>query len=129
MWTDFISDKKQWLAIFGNGYTPTNLSISHAIFSDNAITLKLFSHLTGNSYPEKWMKNGYNEYTFDLIINGVTTVEIINFSFYGPLELEIKKHNNNYEIKTTINTLCNFACSASAIFTTNIKAYHNDGAV
>lgn len=35
-------------------------------------------------------KNGYNEYTFDLIINGVTTVEIINFSFYGPLELEIK---------------------------------------
>ncbi|QRK85378.1 hypothetical protein JN757_06285 [Pseudomonas granadensis] len=129
MWTDYITDKKQWLAIFGDGYTPPNISISHAIFSDNAITLKLFSNLTGDSYPAKWIKNGYNECAFDLIINNVTTVEIINFSFYGPLDLKIKNNDNKYEIKATINMLCNFTCSASAIFITNIKAYHNDGAV
>ncbi|MHC3823408.1 MULTISPECIES: Imm50 family immunity protein [unclassified Pseudomonas] len=129
MWIDYISDKKQWLAIFGNNYEPADLHISHAIFRDNAITLKLFSHLKGDSYPDKWIKNEYNEYSFDLIINDVKTVEIRNFNLYGKLKLEIKKNNNEHEIKATVNALCNFTCIASGIFIANIKAYNNDGAV
>jgi hypothetical protein len=129
MWTNYISDKKQWLAIFGNSYAPADLNISHAILRDNAITLKLFSRLEGNSYPDKWIKNEYNEYSFDLIINNVTALEIRNFNLYGQLELQINKKNSDFEITATINSACNFKCSASGIFISNIKAYNNDGAI
>ena len=80
MWTNYISDKKQWLAIFGDGYAPTDLNISYAILRDNAITLKLFSRLKDNSYPDKWIKNEYNEFSFDLIINNATTLEVEIFN-------------------------------------------------
>ncbi len=129
MWTNYISDKKQWLAIFGNGYAPTDLNISHAILRDNAITLKLFSRMKDNSYPDKWIKNEYNEFSFDLIINNATTLEVKNFNLCGPLELKINKNNSEFEIKATINSLCNITCKASGIFINNIKAYNNDGAI
>lgn len=128
MWTDYISEKKQWISIFGNNYAPGNLNISYAIFGANAITLKLFSHIEGSGFPEKWIKNDYNEYSFDLIINNVDAVEITDFNFDGRLQLSIENDNKEYKIKIKIGTNCHFACTASGIFVSNIKSYKNDGA-
>ncbi|PWK26982.1 Imm50 family immunity protein [Pseudomonas sp. OV226] len=129
MWTSLISNKKQWESIFGVNYTPKKLKISYAIFKDNSITLTLYNAIEGNEAPDKWLKNGYNEYEFELLLNNVTNVNITNFSFYGALDLTIIKNSTDNDIQIEINNFCKIECKAQSISAINIKAYHNDGSV
>jgi hypothetical protein len=126
MWTSLISNKKQWSSIFGDNYTPKKLEISYAIFKDNSITLKLHNVIEGSEAPDKWLKNGYDEYEFELLLNDVSKVDITNFSFYGSVDLTIIKNISDNDIQIKINNFCKIECKAQSISAINIKAYHND---
>ncbi|SDO69023.1 Immunity protein 50 [Pseudomonas arsenicoxydans] len=126
MWTSLISDKKQWISVFGDKYTPKSLNISYAIFKDNSIKLKLYAPIEENKCPEKWLSNEHNKYEFELLFNQVCDVKISNFSFYGPIHIDITNNKNQNDIHIEINNYCKLACTAQSISAINIKAYHND---
>jgi hypothetical protein len=126
MWTSLISDKKQWISVFGDKYTPKSLNISYAIFKDNSIALKVYAPIEENTCPEKWLRNGHNEYEFEILLNEISDVKISNFSFYGPIHIEVNNNETYNDIHIEINNYCTLDCVAKRIFMTNIKAYYND---
>jgi len=126
MWTSLISDKKQWISIFGDKYTPKSLNISYAILKDNSITLKVYAPIERNICPEKWVRNGHNEYEFEILLNKISEVRISNFSFYGAIHIEITNNETYSDIHIEINSYCKIHCIAQNTSMTNIKAYYND---
>jgi hypothetical protein len=126
MWTAFIANNKKWTSIFGDNYTPKNLNISYAILKDHSITLKLNSPLENDKAPLKWIKNGCNEFEFDLLLNHINSIEISKFSFYGPICITIEKKSTEHEIciKNLKDNI--LKCTANSVFISNVNAYHND---
>ncbi|MCF4998433.1 hypothetical protein GIW70_16240 [Pseudomonas syringae] len=127
MWTNYISNDKQWPSIFGENYAPKKINISHTLLLDKSVVIKLHCPLENTPCPKKWIEKNYNECEFDLTINGVITMEINNFNIHGSIELKIEKTGDDCKIEVTTSNNCKITCEARQVYVSNIKAYNNDG--
>jgi hypothetical protein len=79
--------------------------------------------------PKKWRGKDYNEYEFQLHIVNVESFNVESFRLSGPTNITITQDGSNQRITLEFWSSCIGTCSAKSITITNIKAYHNDGAV
>jgi hypothetical protein len=129
MWTAFLANHLQWQAVFTDPNTLRHLSVDYVMFRDNGVWIKVIGQIIGDGYPNKWHERQYNAYGFDLLLSAVSDVEMIDFNFYGALNITVTRHDSYHHVQLEIGPHCKLNCRAQSLEVINIKAYHDDGAV
>ena len=110
-----------WHSIFGESL-PKKTSIDMAVLRGNTILIRAFGPIEGMTYPEKWNKNGFNSFEFEILINNVDVVHIENYLLSGYFTLSVDLPN----ITVEAGNGCLLKCQAKGLSIINIRGFYDE---
>lgn len=87
-WVKDINGGMAWCSIFGE-FLPKETKIDMAVLRGNTVLIRVFGPLEGMLYPDKWDKNGFNSFEFEIFMQGVEAVCAENYCLFGGFSLSV----------------------------------------
>lgn len=120
-WIKHTNSSMAWHSIFGESL-PKKTSIDMAILRGNTILIRAFGPLEGMTYPEKWSKNSFNSFEFEILINDVNSVHVENYFLFGYFTLWADLPNITVEAENG----CLLKCQAKSLSIVNIRGFYDE---
>ena len=95
-----------------------------AIFRGNSISIRAFGPIKGMTYPEKWDRNKFNAFEFEILITDVSTIHSENCFLFGNFSLVATLPNITIEAQNG----CLLKIQAKSLTIINIRGFYDEQA-
>lgn len=120
-WIKDVSGGMAWRSIFGESL-PKETKIDMAVLRGDTVLMRVFGPLEGMLYPDKWDRNGFNSFEFEVFMQGVDAICVENYCLFGGFSLSVKL--SDITIKTDGG--CLFKCQAKSLSIINIGGFYDE---
>lgn len=122
-WIKDIDGGMAWRSIFGESL-PKETKIDMAVLRGNTILIRAFGPLEGMLYPDKWDRNGFNSFEFEICIQGVDAICAKNYCLFGGFAIS----GSLPDITIETEGGCLFKCQAQGLSILNIHGFYDEQA-